>query len=350
MKRAILILWACLLMTSLVWATDPPPPAPVDVPPPPSDLPDLPADTTSSASSTSKSANNGTAAPAQSPIDVSSTPAPDSLELPDLPDIPSNLPPSEGSQKTPSATQIPVSASKTGEETPGAKSPSQPKAPSTPSTPESYPPPQPTKVEPQPSQDIGGRPVPDPAYELMQRFKWEALFSSRPWIEDWWMPYLGIMRVTTLHYPLNAPRGGVIQWQRDSLGNPMVYLRARVPFPRLRAPDPLSAEQPFDTVQIVISQAVVFYARPDGWLACASPLYVTMEEAGKTFLLVPVERGQGIWRAMVGQGGIHVENFIGAGLQAARTEINQYFRDEEIRLFMQNNGDVVFYLRPNFVP
>lgn len=180
----------------------------------------------------------------------------------------------------------------------------------------------------------------------MHTFKWEALFSSRPWIEDWWMPQLGIMRVTTLRYPLVAPRGGVINWQRDSLGNPMVYLRARVPFPRLRAPDPFSQAEPFETAQVIISQAVVFYARPDGWLACGSPLYVTMEEKGKTFLLVPVERGQGVWRAMVGHGGIHIENFIGAGLQAARTEINQYFRDEEIRLFMQNNGDVVFYLRP----
>ena len=127
----------------------------------------------------------------------------------------------------------------------------------------------------------------------------------------------------------------------------MVYLRAKVNFPRIGRPDAASAAQPIGSAPVEISQAVVFYQRPAGWMASASPMYVTLEDReGKKRILVPLQRGQGVWRAWVSHGGVFVENFVGAGLSAARTELAQFFSDEEIRLFAQGNSDVIFYLRP----
>lgn len=201
-------------------------------------------------------------------------------------------------------------------------------------------------VKPETSKEIGGAPVFNPAQMFMDHFKFEALFSSRAWWNFWWAPDMGLMRVTSLPQPIQTPRGVIVKWQRDSLGNPMTYLKAQLQFPRLQKPDAESKEEPLKSVPIIISQAVVFYQRPGGWIASASPVYVTMQDGDKKFVLAPVQRGQAVWRAWVGHGGIYVENFIGAGLAAARTELNQYFRDEEIRLFIQGNSDVIFYLRP----
>ncbi|MFZ5807217.1 MAG: hypothetical protein ACOY3I_08440 [Verrucomicrobiota bacterium] len=203
------------------------------------------------------------------------------------------------------------------------------------------------EVKPDSNKEIGGAPVFDAAQMFMQYFKFEALFSSKSWISHWLAPDMGLLRVTTLPQPIGVSRGSILRWQRDPLGNPMVYLRAQVNFPRILPPDAASAEQPLGSVPITIAQAVVFHQRPGGWMANASPIYVTMKETeDKKITLVPLQRGQALWRAWVGHGGIYVENFLGAGLSAARTELNQRFRDEEIRLFVQGNSDVIFYLRP----
>lgn len=201
-------------------------------------------------------------------------------------------------------------------------------------------------VEPTVSVGVDGQPAADHAGELMKTFHFEALFSSQVWSQHWNSPDFGVMRVTSLVYAAGLPRGGILKWQRDTLGNPMVYLKAKVTFPRLRKPDAITSTQPLGSVPIVISQAVVFFRLQDGgWMASSSPLYVTLEEPGRSLVMVPVERGQGVWRARVGQGGIYIENFVGAGLAAARTQIYEYFRDEEVNLFLQGNSDVTFYLR-----
>jgi hypothetical protein len=126
----------------------------------------------------------------------------------------------------------------------------------------------------------------------------------------------------------------------------MAILRAKLPFPRLNKPDAASQEAPLRSDTLSISQVVTFYLQRGQWFAAASPIYITLESPDNVHMLLPVNRGVGVWRQMVGTGGVYIENFLQAGLAAARTELSQYFRDEEIRLFLAANHDVIFYLRP----
>lgn len=268
------------------------------------------------------------------------------LQEPDIPiieDIPTSggeappPPPMPGPGATtqPSTSNLPPPVQSGPQHSQGGKSPSTSQQPSSGNV----------EVAPETSVEINGRAVPNINDQFTKNYHFEALFSSKPWSVHWFAPDMGILRVTTLEQPNSMPRGGVIKWQKDAVGNPMAILRARVLFPRLKGPDAISSPEPLTSVPMIISQAVVFYVRPDGWLASASPLQVVVGEGSQGLTLVPLSRGQGVWRAIVGRSGIYVENFVGAGLAAARTEIYQFFRDEEVRLFTQGNSDVVFYLR-----
>jgi hypothetical protein len=203
------------------------------------------------------------------------------------------------------------------------------------------------KIVPSPSKEIQGVPVKPEAKRFMNVYQFMALFSSKNWSAFWNSPDFPLLRVTSLSDKLSPSPGIIIPWQRDVLGNPAVYLKTRLKFPRLHPIGGDLPDQPIGSATVVISQHVVFYLTTDGWMANASPMYVIAEEKGKQdTVLLPVARGQGAWRSIVGPGGIYVENFIGAGLAAARTELSEYFSDEEIHMFLQGNSDVIFYLRP----
>jgi len=83
-----------------------------------------------------------------------------------------------------------------------------------------------------------------------------------------------------------------------------------------------------------------------GWMASASPYYITRTDEMGTVTVLDVREGRGAWNARVGSGGLMVKNFVEGGLAAARTELIRTFRDEEIQWFLKGNSDVLFYLRP----
>jgi|GEM_PF-3941308 len=194
--------------------------------------------------------------------------------------------------------------------------------------------------------DIPVRPAKDDAGTFMATYHMEALQASRSWEHYWNSPDVAFIKVAAPPPMAGVPQGAVLHWHRDALGNPMITLRATVMFPRLRAPDAITEEEPLSAVPVTISQAIIFIPRREGWLASASPMMVTVAEGDKNLVLLPLTKGQGSWRSFVGRGGLYIDNFVGAGLTAARTEIYQYFRDEEVRLFLtKNTSDVVFYFR-----
>jgi hypothetical protein len=83
-----------------------------------------------------------------------------------------------------------------------------------------------------------------------------------------------------------------------------------------------------------------------GWMASASPYYITRTDESGTVTILDVKEGRGAWNARVGAGGLMIRNFVEGGLAAARTELVRTFRDEEIQWFLRGNSDVLFYLRP----
>ena len=217
--------------------------------------------------------------------------------IPEIPVFDDPEPPSSTSTQSPDSNISISVGNQSNTEKKETPPPSSAQVTPSPSLPEGPGPEQTVVVKPEVSKDIAGSPVFNAASAFMEHFKFEALFSSRVWMSHWIAPDMGLMRVTSMPQPLGVPRGAVLRWQRDNLGNPMVFLKARVNFPKIKAPDAASKEQPLENIPVVISQAVVFFQKPGGWVASASPLYVTTQQDDKNQLLVNTKRGQGVWRA-----------------------------------------------------
>jgi hypothetical protein len=181
----------------------------------------------------------------------------------------------------------------------------------------------------------------------------QAIPSSENWSRSWNAPDFGRVHVSAALRDLPLPDGVDLPWQNDATGVPEVILTAVLHFPRIPSKEGASvtAETPdaplVNQETVTIKQYVTFYHPPgDSWFASASPYYALLGEGADAKVILPVSTGEGGWTARLGSGGLLVRHFVEGGLEAARRPIEENFRDEEIRLFLQGHSDVIFYIRP----